>query len=166
MARSCFTATSTTASPGAAEARTYTRPFAPCRTARSPGPMAVRIRCLAKRSTSSGSCRSAAEEASKPIAVRSFTFEALVVPIDPVDYYGRPGGCPRSNQPRRRRVDKAEIGRRRRRMDDRRTRSEEHTSELQSRLHLVCRLLLEKKKYNKKHDRSCYSEARDRVGSI
>src|SRR5687768_17834739 len=31
------------------------------------------------------------------------------------------------------------------------TRSEEHTSELQSRLHLVCRLLLEKKKV-----RSCY----------
>src|SRR5687768_18232554 len=30
-------------------------------------------------------------------------------------------------------------------------RSEEHTSELQSRLHLVCRLLLEKKK-NKKND--------------
>src|SRR2546429_5475713 len=28
-----------------------------------------------------------------------------------------------------------------------RTRSEEHTSELQSRLHLVCRLLLEKKKH-------------------
>ena len=27
-------------------------------------------------------------------------------------------------------------------------RSEEHTSELQSRLHLVCRLLLEKKKKN------------------
>src|SRR3989449_6127866 len=32
----------------------------------------------------------------------------------------------------------------------RQTRSEEHTSELQSRLHLVCRLLLEKKKKNKK----------------
>src|SRR3989449_2545967 len=30
-------------------------------------------------------------------------------------------------------------------------RSEEHTSELQSRLHLVCRLLLEKKKNNKLH---------------
>src|SRR2546429_5976412 len=30
-------------------------------------------------------------------------------------------------------------------------RSEEHTSELQSRLHLVCRLLLEKKKKNIKH---------------
>src|SRR3989449_2018683 len=29
---------------------------------------------------------------------------------------------------------------------DSKTRSEEHTSELQSRLHLVCRLLLEKKK--------------------
>src|SRR5687768_18186473 len=29
----------------------------------------------------------------------------------------------------------------------RRRRSEEHTSELQSRLHLVCRLLLEKKNY-------------------
>src|SRR2546429_7273248 len=34
-----------------------------------------------------------------------------------------------------------------------RTRSEEHTSELQSRLHLVCRLLLEKKK----QDRNLYT---------
>src|SRR3989442_10633228 len=33
------------------------------------------------------------------------------------------------------------------------TRSEEHTSELQSRPHLVCRLLLEKKKKKKKIDR-------------
>src|SRR2546429_8886257 len=32
---------------------------------------------------------------------------------------------------------------------DRHLRSEEHTSELQSRLHLVCRLLLEKKKKKK-----------------
>src|SRR2546427_1698643 len=31
-------------------------------------------------------------------------------------------------------------------------RSEEHTSELQSQSNLVCRLLLEKKKKNKKHD--------------
>src|SRR2546422_5512830 len=31
-----------------------------------------------------------------------------------------------------------------------RRRSEEHTSELQSRLHLVCRLLLEKKKYRRR----------------
>src|SRR2546422_1817899 len=36
-------------------------------------------------------------------------------------------------------LSKAGIGKRE-------TRSEEHTSELQSRLHLVCRLLLEKKK--------------------
>src|SRR2546422_2536201 len=34
-------------------------------------------------------------------------------------------------------------------------RSEEHTSELQSRLHLVCRLLLEKKKFN---ELSCNSQ--------
>src|SRR2546422_4076585 len=33
-------------------------------------------------------------------------------------------------------------------------RSEEHTSELQSRLHLVCRLLLEKKKNNTSQDAS------------
>src|SRR2546422_7091621 len=33
-------------------------------------------------------------------------------------------------------------------------RSEEHTSELQSRLHLVCRLLLEKKKNNTKPTRN------------
>src|SRR2546422_1388477 len=33
-------------------------------------------------------------------------------------------------------------------------RSEEHTSELQSRLHLVCRLLLEKKKKSKKEQTS------------
>src|SRR5437762_7162675 len=31
-------------------------------------------------------------------------------------------------------------------------RSEEHTSELQSPMYLVCRLLLEKKKYNKEED--------------
>src|SRR2546422_5953393 len=51
-------------------------------------------------------------------------------------------------------VDRAHAG-----LDQRRIlnvelgRSEEHTSELQSRLHLVCRLLLEKKK-NKKKDNS------------
>src|SRR2546422_7687075 len=37
-----------------------------------------------------------------------------------------------------------------------RLRSEEHTSELQSRLHLVCRLLLEKKK-----QRSAYTSLRE-----
>src|SRR5256884_2793808 len=34
-------------------------------------------------------------------------------------------------------------------------RSEEHTSELQSRLHLVCRLLLEKKKNTRRLDMAC-----------
>src|SRR5260370_26302347 len=40
-------------------------------------------------------------------------------------------------------------------------RSEEHTSELQSHLNLVCRLLLEKKKKNKTHSISS-RQARDR----
>src|SRR5690625_5783774 len=37
-------------------------------------------------------------------------------------------------------------------------RSEEHTSELQSRGHLVCRLLLEKKKNNKYNTKCTYSK--------
>src|SRR5438309_3669779 len=36
-------------------------------------------------------------------------------------------------------------------------RSEEHTSELQSQFHLVCRLLLEKKKEKKTHPKSKYT---------
>src|SRR5687768_17909585 len=40
-----------------------------------------------------------------------------------------------------------------------RVRSEEHTSELQSRLHLVCRLLLEKKK-KKKHNKHKHIKAK------
>src|SRR5262245_64690901 len=47
---------------------------------------------------------------------------------------GRPNGCATSATPR--------------------TRSEEHTSELQSLRHLVCRLLLEKKKKKKTHTQS------------
>src|SRR2546422_7671450 len=41
-------------------------------------------------------------------------------------------------------------------------RSEEHTSELQSRLHLVCRLLLEKKKRYNKRPRYAYTTPRHR----
>src|SRR2546422_7500833 len=51
----------------------------------------------------------------------------------------------------RRRIPRPLRGERRQRVFGdvaRAARSEEHTSELQSRLHLVCRLLLEKKKYN------------------
>src|SRR3989449_7866794 len=59
---------------------------------------------------------------------------ALLVP-------GRPGGD--------RNMDRAPGGRRsfRRSPEAGSLRSEEHTSELQSRLHLVCRLLLEKKDF-------------------
>src|SRR2546429_3364723 len=40
-------------------------------------------------------------------------------------------------------------------------RSEEHTSELQSRLHLVCRLLLEKKNFSQlREDPICFLRAR------
>src|SRR3712207_8148286 len=57
----------------------------------------------------------------------------------------RADGCPRDQRHgqrgRRRDVDAASPARR-----NREQRSEEHTSELQSRQYLVCRLLLEKKK--------------------
>src|SRR2546422_3979479 len=47
-------------------------------------------------------------------------------------------------------------------------RSEEHTSELQSRLHLVCRLLLEKKKKKKilSRNRQQYTEKESRVSGV
>src|SRR2546429_3222775 len=44
-----------------------------------------------------------------------------------------------------------------------RPRSEEHTSELQSRLHLVCRLLLEKKKKKKN---STYYHMHDNIPTV
>src|SRR2546422_5400288 len=46
-----------------------------------------------------------------------------------------------------------------------RRRSEEHTSELQSRLHLVCRLLLEKKKNDPQVEYPTDDDERDRLGS-
>src|SRR5260370_14336879 len=63
------------------------------------------------------------------------------------------GRCPSPGAPApgRRRPDRV-----RRREGQRPRRSEEHTSELQSHLNLVCRLLLEKKK-NKKNARSSQS---------
>src|SRR2546422_8243351 len=42
-------------------------------------------------------------------------------------------------------------------------RSEEHTSELQSRLHLVCRLLLEKKKKNELNSNGCLYDLHTRI---
>src|SRR2546429_6305592 len=58
-----------------------------------------------------------------------------------------PGGRPEVRHLRQRRVAGEDGGRQRARPQQR---SEEHTSELQSRLHLVCRLLLEKKKKSSK----------------
>src|SRR2546422_7815996 len=47
-------------------------------------------------------------------------------------------------------------------LDDRGVdRSEEHTSELQSRLHLVCRLLLEKKKKKQRHSKKTKHETQN-----
>src|SRR2546422_2659618 len=45
-------------------------------------------------------------------------------------------------------------------------RSEEHTSELQSRLHLVCRLLLEKKKNDSRKQRAEYFDIHDSAANI
>src|SRR2546422_6340526 len=56
------------------------------------------------------------------------------------------GKLARRNHRRRTRTISAIAGRYTPAMKIVRVRSEEHTSELQSRLHLVCRLLLEKKK--------------------
>src|SRR2546429_1878904 len=46
------------------------------------------------------------------------------------------------------------------------SRSEEHTSELQSRLHLVCRLLLEKKKKNTYKKHNVVNESSTRQSSL
>src|SRR3712207_8435338 len=55
-------------------------------------------------------------------------------------------GCAGTPRPRRRRSRAAPARRGSRPVRGRGSRSEEHTSELQSRQYLVCRLLLEKKK--------------------
>src|SRR2546422_4018896 len=60
---------------------------------------------------------------------------------------GRPLVHRAAARPRRARGSRAAGAR----AQDAAVRSEEHTSELQSRLHLVCRLLLEKKKTNTKN---------------
>src|SRR5687768_18213616 len=63
----------------------------------------------------------------------------------------------RSRRPQRRRQALPAHHRRDRAVPDTDGRSEEHTSELQSRLHLVCRLLLEKKKKHQLHQPSYHS---------
>src|SRR2546422_7796263 len=65
--------------------------------------------------------------------------EPVVISVSPSPLSDR--APPGAGRPARRRDRRSAAGSRRGT-----TRSEEHTSELQSRLHLVCRLLLEKKK--------------------
>src|SRR5262245_64723177 len=62
----------------------------------------------------------------------------LRVPPRHLEYQARPGGVPDRRDPRR--LAPGLV-----RLVDGERRSEEHTSELQSLRHLVCRLLLEKK---------------------
>src|SRR5687768_17960422 len=83
-----------------------------------------------------------------------FRSPILVAPLDDV----QPRGLPQRARARRVRQQLQEQRRRHGCGDgpDAAVRSEEHTSELQSRLHLVCRLLLEKKK--KKN----YTQTKDR----
>src|SRR5690242_21609488 len=69
-----------------------------------------------------------------------------------------PGGDEEREPPRGREADEVGalgLGRRRRTGP----RSEEHTSELQSHVNLVCRLLLEKKNDIKTHDEECSDAA-------
>src|SRR2546422_7750650 len=61
------------------------------------------------------------------------------------------GGDPRVSGPYEPGASSVRAASRRRRLHRHQERSEEHTSELQSRLHLVCRLLLEKKKEKPDH---------------
>src|SRR2546429_10007133 len=68
-------------------------------------------------------------------------FRSLILNFPP-DHATEQNPCNRSRHQR----DRYRRTRRRRTHRLRSKRSEEHTSELQSRLHLVCRLLLEKKK--------------------
>src|SRR5690348_17557103 len=61
-------------------------------------------------------------------------------------------GCRRRGSRRARESATGAIAALARALRQKAIRSEEHTSELQSPVHLVCRLLLEKKKKNKKWD--------------
>src|SRR2546422_4188829 len=72
---------------------------------------------------------------------------------------GRAAGGRRGSGPVGARRRGARLRPVRRAVQTERVRSEEHTSELQSRLHLVCRLLLEKKK--KKNNKKVETNVRE-----
>src|SRR5207253_5498019 len=99
------------------------------------------------------------------LSLFSFSFSMLrrpprstLFPYTTLFRSGSAAGRPGSYRRRRRAAQSPHLGRRRLahrspllvHAQERRQRSEEHTSELQSRGHLVCRLLLEKKKKIKK----------------
>src|SRR5690349_22700539 len=69
-----------------------------------------------------------------------FSYTTLFRSPGTADQLRRPGSPPRPDRPAARRPSAPDHAGR--------ERSEEHTSELQSRRDLVCRLLLEKKKYD------------------
>src|SRR2546422_1324447 len=100
-----------------------------------------------------------AEDGIRDVAVTGVQTCALPISPRPTRPAGirRSCGCASESRARRRARAHGQCqrwcapGRRRAPARPPRTRSEEHTSELQSRLHLVCRLLLEKKKKTKKN---------------
>src|SRR2546429_4398034 len=76
---------------------------------------------------------------------------------DALPIFGEVGVASRPRDGQRPELSRLDVGRRRSRRRGPEVgvaRSEEHTSELQSRLHLVCRLLLEKKNNHTIHPRS------------
>src|SRR5690625_6927702 len=107
---------------------------------------------LPRRSTSAGAeCKSSAPPCTREDAGsgecapagRCFVAVALLPPSAPIARIARRPSL---------RAERLAVGER---ATLRRLRSEEHTSELQSRGHLVCRLLLEKKKQKPSYDHDC-----------
>src|SRR2546421_3584167 len=86
-------------------------------------------------------------------AARGFQVIAVDIDAQKADAIGR--GAPPVHEPRLAELLKESKGRLQKLRE---SRSEEHTSELQSRSDLVCRLLLEKKKKRIHYDRSVIIE--------
>src|SRR5689334_23987707 len=88
-----------------------------------------------------------------PTAIYTLSLHDALPICDDAGQYAnsRHGDVSRANAKATRRVQDCERGIDRFPVHQRLTRSEEHTSELQSQFHLVCRLLLEKKKKQRKH---------------
>src|SRR2546422_2190692 len=81
-----------------------------------------------------------------------FPYTTLFRSLEEIDraYFGAAGGSAEQAS-----TSRAQLAQTMLREDPAAFRSEEHTSELQSRLHLVCRLLLEKKKKTHLMKRGC-----------